>query len=90
MILTWPEVIGFINLFLTARRLYAFILMLVALMTTQIMKHFMIRRHMGNHIQMNFPNNEYNSKVASIGILISAITQTLFIVTGVMIIQLNY
>lgn len=64
--------------------------MLVALLTTQIVKHFMIRRNMGARIQFNFPNNEYNSKSSAIGILISTVTQALFIVIGVIIIQLNY
>ena len=47
MILTWPEVIGYINMYLNASRLYAFLLMLAALLVTQIVKHFMIRRNMG-------------------------------------------
>ena len=50
----------------------------------------MIRRNMGARIQFNFPNNEYNSKSSAIGILISTVTQALFIVIGVIIIQLNY
>ena len=90
MILTWPEVIGYINMYLTAQRLYAFLLMLAALLVTQIVKHFMIRRNMGSRIQFNFPHNEYNSKVSAIGILINMVTQTVFIVVGIMLIQISF
>ena len=90
MILTWPEIIGLINLYLTSRQLYGFIALMVGLLTTQIIKHFMIRRRMGLKIQYNFPNNEYDKKNSLAGVYINASIQFAFLLIGSVILIVNF
>ncbi len=79
-----------IHLYLTTNKLYSFLLLLLALIVSQLVKHFMVRRTIGLRIHLNFPNNEYNKKAANTGIFISTITQIIFMIIGALILVISF